>query len=80
MAEVKCIPIPADIADGMGSRFTALEGMLKCIGTSLDEVEGDAASAAADAVRGAAEYVERLMLDLDVFAWDRQPVTEVKTS
>lgn len=65
----KLIPIPGEIAEGMGRRLSSLRGMVECIRRKLaDGSEG----AAADALYGVLWEIERIAMDLDVHAWEQR--------
>ena len=66
---LKLIPIPGEIAEGMAGRLSALRGMVECICCKLaDGSEG----AAVDALCGVLWEIERISLDLDVHAWEQR--------
>jgi len=66
---IQLIPIPGEIAAGMGRRLSALLGMVECIRHKL--ADGSEA-AAADALHGVLGEIERIATDLDVHAWEQR--------
>ena len=63
---IKLIPIPGEIAEGMGRRLSALRGMVECIRSKLAD---SSEVAAVDALYGVIWEIERIAVDLDVHAW-----------
>jgi hypothetical protein len=72
---IKLVPIPGEIAEGMGRRLSALSGMVECIRHKLAE---GSEGAVVDALYGVLGEIERIAMDLDVHAW-KQLNTQTRT-
>lgn len=68
-ADIRLIPIAGEIAQEMGRRLSALQGMVECI---RDKLTGSADGAAADALYGVIWEIQRIAIDLDAHSWERR--------
>ncbi|PWT81986.1 MAG: hypothetical protein C5B58_08985 [Acidobacteria bacterium] len=66
---IQLIPIPREIAEGIGGRLSALLGMVECIRRKL--LDGSEV-AAADALHGVLWEIKQIAMDLDVHAWEQR--------
>jgi hypothetical protein len=66
---IKLVPIPGEIAEGIGRRLCALSGMVECIRHKL---ANGSEGAAVDALCGVLAEIERIATDLDVHAWEQR--------
>jgi hypothetical protein len=65
---IRLVPIPGEIAEGMGRRLSALGGMIECIRHKL---ANGSECAAVNALCGVLTEIERIATDLDVHAWEQ---------
>lgn len=74
--DLRLIPIPGEIAQGMDRRLLALRGMVECIRQSL--VRAQESAAVVQALDGVVREIEQVAADLDVHCWDA-PSSQART-